>query len=401
MKKKVEILFLLALMAAPLILLSLWRSQPQPWTRERALTEVSPPSLSDDRNSSSLAEVLNQAIQYWQSPSAPPSVFFGRERVSRERMRGALLEMRDRLTKEGLGEKFFRYLRERFRFYRSAAKQVLFTGYYEASLKGSLSQDPRFPYPLYRRPDDLVEVDPKDFSASPLPREFPRLIRGRVTPEGRLLPYYSRGEIDRGALAGKGLELAWVEDPVELFFLHIQGSGVISLDGGGEVRIHVAAQNGLPYKPIGRLFKERGLLKPEEISLQSLRAYLKAHPEERDAIFAYNPSYIFFETVAQGPLGATGVCLTPYRSLAIDPSLFPLGVPVYLETEEPLFDSQGKCLGWRRFSRLFISLDTGGAIKGPGRADIFTGFGERAEAIAGVMKQKGRLFFLAPSPARE
>lgn len=138
MKKKVEILFLLALMAAPLILLSLWRSQPQPWTRERALTEVSPPSLSDDRSSSSLAEVLNQAIQYWQSPSAPPSVFFGRERVSRERMRGALLEMRDRLTKEGLGEKFFRYLRERFRFYRSAAKQVLFTGYYEASLKGSL-----------------------------------------------------------------------------------------------------------------------------------------------------------------------------------------------------------------------------------------------------------------------
>ena len=399
MKKKVEILFLLLLMAAPLILLFLWRSQP--WTRERALTAVSPPSLSDDRSSSSLVEALNQTIQYWQSPSAPPSVFFGRERVSRERIRGALMEMRDRLTQEGLGEGFFRYLREKFRFYRSAAKEVLFTGYYEASLKGSLSQNPRFPYPLYRRPPDLVEVDPRDFSASPPPREFPRLIRGRATPEGRLLPYYSRGEIDRGALAGKGLELAWVEDPVELFFLHIQGSGVISLEDGGEVRIHVAAQNGLPYKPIGRLFKERGLLKPEEISLQSLRAYLKTHPEERNAIFAYNPSYIFFETVTQGPLGATGVCLTPYRSLAIDPSLFPLGVPAYLETEEPLFDSQGRLLGWRRFSRLFISLDTGGAIKGPGRADIFTGFGERAEAIAGVMKQKGRLFFLAPSPERE
>ena len=219
-----------------------------------------------------------------------------------------------------------------------------------------------------------------------------RRVAGRVEA-GRLRPYADRAEIDRGALAGRGLELVWVEDLVDLFFLHIQGSGRIDLAGGGFVRVGYAGQNGHPYTAIGRELVVRGELEPEDVSMQSIRRWLMAHPESVPEIFATNPSYVFFRRLeGDGPLGALSVALTPERSLAVDRSHLPLGAPLSVETTLP---PEGPENGapWRR---LTIAQDTGGAIRGPLRGDLFWGAGARAAEIAGRMRQPARLWLLLP-----
>ncbi len=267
----------------------------------------------------------------------------------------------------------------------NSERRGLFTGYYEVELKGSRNPDPAFPVPLYKRPADLVMVDLGEFAD----RWRGERIAGRVIA-GRLKPFEDRAVSEAGALSGKGLELVWLQDPIATFFLHIQGSGRVSFPDGTETRVGYAAQNGHKYVAIGRELIDRGALKREEVSLQTIRAWLQANPGEAAALMNKNPSYVFFQELkGEGPNGAQNVALTPGRSLAIDSKFLPYGVPVWLDAEDPL-DAQ------TRLRRLLIAQDTGGAIRGPVRGDVFWGHGPEAEEKAGVMKSAGEYYILLP-----
>lgn len=262
----------------------------------------------------------------------------------------------------------------------------LVTGYYAPELEGSRVRTEKFRYPLYRQPDDLLIVDLGDI--------YPELkayrLRGRL--EGnRVIPYFDRREIDADSAPLAGTELFWVADPVELFFLHIQGSGRVRLENGDQVMVNYAAQNGHPYRSIGKLLLEQKQMTPDQMSMQNIRRWVREHPDEGRQLLAENPSYVFFRELPETchfPLGALGIELTPRRSLAVDPRTIPLGAPVFLSTSFPGSD--------RPLRRLMVAQDTGGAIKGRVRADFFWGMGDEAEGYAGQMKQEGRLWVLLP-----
>ncbi|MCW8892394.1 MAG: MltA domain-containing protein, partial [Deltaproteobacteria bacterium] len=262
----------------------------------------------------------------------------------------------------------------------------LITGYYGPELAGSRVKTEEYQYPLYRQPDDLLIVD--------LDEVYPELnqyrLRGRV--EGnRVVPYFDRVEIDNGENPLAGQELFWVADPVELFFLHIQGSGSIRLATGENVMVNYANQNGHPYRSIGKLLLERNAMTRDQMSMQNISRWVEENPEAGKQLLAENPSYVFFRELSAeftSPPGALGVPLTALRSLAVDPRTIPLGAPVFLATTFPGSDYPLK--------QLMVAQDTGGAIKGRVRADFFWGMGPYAGKNAGRMKQDGRLWVLLP-----
>lgn len=264
----------------------------------------------------------------------------------------------------------------------------LFTGYYEPLVHGQRSPDPTYSVPLYRRPPELVTVDLGEFRDDLKGRR----IAGSVT-DGRLKPFASRAAINEGELAGRGLELLWLDSAVDKFFLQIQGSGRVALPDGSTVRIGYDGPNGHPYRSLGRLMVERGLLERDGVSMQSIRSWLDDNPDAARRLMEENPSYIFFREIdGPGPIGAQGVALTPERSLAVDRTALPLGAPIWLETSLPSQDG-GDPEPWQR---LMVAQDTGGAIRGAVRGDIFFGFGPRAEALAGRMANRGRYYLLLP-----
>jgi len=274
-----------------------------------------------------------------------------------------------------------------------AAGSGLFTGYYEPELLASRTRSAVYATPLLARPDDLISVDLGSF----LPELEGRKIRGRVQ-QTRLVPYHSRAEIAQRPDLLVDQVLFWAKDPVDVFFLHIQGSGRLRLDTGEIVRVGYADQNGHPYTAIGKTLIELDELDREAVSMQTIRAWLNSNPDRRDEILNSNSSYIFFRELTEidqdeGPLGAQNVPLTPRRSLAVDLEYHALGAPVWLEVEIP-----GKTPdGTERLHGLFVAQDTGGAIRGPVRGDLFWGAGPQAEDIAGRMKHAGRMFVLVPS----
>jgi membrane-bound lytic murein transglycosylase A len=279
---------------------------------------------------------------------------------------------------------FFERNFQAFRLGNNGNSEAFVTGYYEPELAGSTMRSERYRVPLYRVPGDLVQVDLGEF------RDGWRgeRIAGRVI-DGRLKPYFTRADIDRGALAGRDLELIWVDDAIDAFFLSIQGSGRIDLGQGASTRLAFAGQNGQRYVAIGRTLVERGALPKDGVSMQSIRAWLKANPNDAPAVMATNPSYVFFRALAgDGPIGAEGAVLTAGRSIAVDPAFLPLGAPIYVDLGEP--DGGG------RLSRLLVAQDTGGAIRGPVRGDFFWGTGADAGERAGRMQAHGRFYLLLP-----
>jgi membrane-bound lytic murein transglycosylase A len=269
----------------------------------------------------------------------------------------------------------------------------LFTGYFEMELKGSWLRKGPYTTPIYERPPELVNANLGVFKND---LKGQRLL-GKVVG-GRFVPFDDRGEIEAGALSGRGLELIWVDSPIDAFFLHVQGSGRVIMDDGTIIRIGYAARNGHAYHSIGKELIKMGELKRERVSMQSIRAWLNDHPNKAARLMATNRSFIFFRIIEgalkslggqQGPVGAQGVLLTPGRSLAVDRRYIPLGVPIWLDTTDPV--NPGEPL-----RRLVIAQDTGSAIKGPVRGDLFWGFGAMAATKAGLMKQAGRYFLLLP-----
>lgn len=264
----------------------------------------------------------------------------------------------------------------------------LLTGYYEPLLRGSRQPDARYRHPLYGPPDDLITVDLS--AVAPDTRNV--RLRGRLVGR-KLLPYWSRAEIEEGRAPLKGRELLWVDDAVELFFLQVQGSGRVRMEGGETVRVGYADQNGHPYRSIGRVLVDRGDLPLEKASMQGIRAWGQANAARLPALLNENPSYVFFRVlpdVEGGPPGALGVPLLAGRSIAVDPVSIPLGAPVFLASTQPGTD--------RPLQRLVAAQDTGGAIRGAVRADFFWGFGPEAGELAGRMRQPLRLWVLLPRP---
>jgi membrane-bound lytic murein transglycosylase A len=264
--------------------------------------------------------------------------------------------------------------------------QGTITGYYEPLLNGSRERKPPYLYPLYAPPDDLLTID----LASVEPQLKGLHLRGRL--EGnKVVPYLARADIEQPDSPLKGKELFYTDDEVELFFLQIQGSGRLHLDTGETIRVGYADQNGYPYKSIGRYLVEQGELKLEQASMQGIKAWGRAHPERLQELLNHNPSYVFFRVSASqsdAPLGALGIPLTPERSIAVDARVIPLGSPVFLATTLP--DSA------EPLDRLMLAQDTGGAIRGAVRADMFWGFGPAAGAQAGKMHQSGAMWVLVP-----
>ncbi|MCF8495627.1 MAG: murein transglycosylase A [Alphaproteobacteria bacterium] len=261
----------------------------------------------------------------------------------------------------------------------------LFTGYYEASLRGSRTRHGPYRYPLHARPDDLVMVDLGEFREELKGQRIAGRVRG-----GNLKPYENRAQIVAGSWPHNDKVLAWVDDPVDAFFVQIQGSGVIELHDGKILRIGYAGQNGHPYYAIGKELIERGALSKENVSMQSIRTWLAAHPDQADAVMNTNKSYVFFEeTKTEGAKGGEGTVLTPGRSLAVDRSKIPYGIPLWVDIAPPR-------AGEPPLKRLMVAQDTGGAIRGAVRGDVFWGYGDRAENMAGPMKSKGRYWLLLP-----
>jgi peptidoglycan lytic transglycosylase A len=265
----------------------------------------------------------------------------------------------------------------------------LVTGYYEPEVNGSRERTGKFQVPVYRRPDDLVQVTPD------LLRAFYNDGLSVMRRNGEeLVPYYTRAEIESGALSGRGLELLYLDDPVELFFMQIQGSGRVRLTDGSWVRLGYAAKNGHPYTSIGKRLAKRSD-RPKDLTMEGLKSWLRADPARGRALMQENRSYVFFRELPQaeagdGPIGAQGVPLTPGRSLAVDAAYHKLGSPVFV-TAPDLKGEDGK-----PFRRLMIAQDVGSAIRGPERGDIFFGTGDAAGAIAGTTHEKARFFILLP-----
>jgi membrane-bound lytic murein transglycosylase A len=373
-------------------------ARPAPVTRpEDALERVSgwtAVTPEDDRSFTDLAAAVRRSIEYFQK--LPRDTFFslGPDRVNALDMIVTLQNFLLIIENDSLPyDRKIKQIEQNFDFYRSVGSDgrgtVLFTGYFEPLLQCRLVEDNVYRYPLYKRPDDIVEVDLTLFGDG-----FPRnRLFGRLDGK-KIVPYFTREEIDREqALAGKNLELLWCSDPIDIYMLQVQGSGKADLGDGSIVSVLYDGQNGWPYKSLGRYLIDSGAMTKENMSMQAVRDYLRNHPDLLQASLDQNPSYVFFRMDTGPSLGSIGVPLTPGRSIATDSRLFPKGAIAIIKTTKPVIEN-GAIKEWVPFTRFVVNQDTGGAIRGPGRVDLFWGQGAEAAISAGAMQQEGELYFL-------
>ncbi len=353
------------------------------------------PVIADDLDRESLRQAINHSLAYL--VKLPSNHIVGNQprRFTAREVIATLQAFEETLKQFGCRECWIRELQDRFDLLPSSAdpelQPVLFTGYYLPVIDASLAPTPEYQYAIYGKPADLIAAGKAPESSD---RDGgPRI--GRLEA-GKLVPYYSRAQIDHGgALSGRGHEIAWTKDPVDIFFLQIQGSGILRFTDGRRIQVGYVAQNGLPYRSIGRLLIDGGKIPPEEMSMQRLRRYLAEHPAERDQIMAHNESYVFFRFLPGGALGSLEVPVTAGRSIATDSRLFPKGALAFIYAERPVIDASGRLTGWTPFLRFVLNQDTGGAIRGAQRADLFFGAASQAAAEAGYMNSRGKLYFLA------
>jgi membrane-bound lytic murein transglycosylase A len=354
-----------------------------------ALTPVSwdaLPVLNDDLDLPSLKLAVERSLDYYERAGVGP-VRIGAEDFAPREMREALQELLEILQAGNPPEERCRRIAERFDLYRASGLDgqgtVLFTGYYVPELMGSRTRTDRFRYPIYGPPQEVLDRNARAGGGNGKPSRL-----------------WNRKEIDGdGALRERGLEIAWVDDPTELFFLHIQGSGRIRLPDGTILTVGYAGSNGRPFRSIAPYMTERGITPPGGLSYWSIREHLNGHPEERQEILNWNERYIFFRILEGEPVGSLGVPVTAGRSIAVDAAIFPPGAAAFIRARKPVTGEMGK-IRWIPFSRFVLAQDAGAAIKGPGRLDLFCGAGYEAERKAGSLKEKGELYFLIPRRVR-
>ena len=358
------------------------------------VTPTECPSFTDDLDKKLLEPAIDKSMEYYQRLPETRLYHFGNNDYTVKELKESLLEFLKIMGSSDSERSINNKIRDTFDVYKSVGSdgkgRVLFTGYYAPVLRGSLTETPEYRYPIYRIPHDHIIINLGKFKNQYKgKRIIARLENGEV------VPYYTREDIDtKGCLKGKGLEIAWFADPVDLFFLHIQGSGIISLSDGSVVCVSYAQCNGHSYKSVGRLLVDEKKLSMEGVSLKSIKKYVNEHPEEMSNILNHNESYVFFRFVEEGPVGSLNVPVTAGRTIATDPTQFPKGAIAFIRTKKPVIDKYGNIISWIPFSRFVLNQDTGGAIIGPGRVDLFCGTGKYPGITAGHTKEEGELYFL-------
>jgi membrane-bound lytic murein transglycosylase A len=363
---------------------------------ENALIQIkgSYPEFKDDMDKDSFALAVKRNLEYLNKLDPDYTFSYGSRKVTCREVREGQEAFLKLLLSASDPKALNREIRKNFLIFRATGgsenARVLFTGYYEPVFEAATEKDETFKYPLYKTPSDLIKVDLSLFNK----KYKGESIIARLV-DNKVLPYYSRKQIeDEKTLSGKGLEIAWLKDSVDVAFLQIQGSGQLKLTNGKTISVGYMGANGHPYNSIGRYMIEKGMLTKDEMSMQAIRKYLSIHSEVVNDVLNYNPSYVFFRVLDGPPLGNIQAPLTPGRSLALDSGLFPKGSLCFITCKKPVVNGNGEITGWIGFSRFIMNQDTGGAIKGAGRADIFWGSGEYAEVAAGYMKQEGELYML-------
>lgn len=356
------------------------------------------PSFKDDLNYRQLMDSIQQSLAYLKRIPRHRLFAFGNDTYHTPHMIRSLEFFLDYIQTHPTSQQLKDFVQKNYRVYRSTGRKqsriVMFTGYYEPLLQGSLIPSGDYRYPVFALPDDLLKIDLALFSE----KWKGQKIIGRLSNQ-TVVPYYTRKQIAAlNVLEQKERPLLWVNNQIDLFFLQIQGSGKVKLESGESLNLHYAGTNGHPYRSIGKLLINKGKIAQEEMSMQKIKSYLTQHPDEIQDIFNFNPSYVFFQTETEGPLGCLNVPLTPSRSIATDQQIFPPAALCYIQTQKPIVDSSGEIRNWIDFGRFVLNQDTGGAIRGAGRADLFCGHGAYAETTAGHLKHDGALYTLILKP---
>lgn len=378
-----------------------------------------PKTLQDDLPLITLKEGLEANVGFLKKQKTDKAFVFGPRVILQEHYIAALEYLIEALNQDASGQSFYQALQDNFEFFEVYGKEdwgeAFITSYYEPVIEGRVEMKAPYIQPLYHIPDDMVLVDMGEF-ADRFPHWSPfiegvseqksrgtslrgRLVQGSGRPGSlsRVVPYYDRREIDEEkALRGKGLEIVYV-DPMDAFFLQIQGSGTVRLASGKEFKVGYAAQNGHPYVPIGKFLFD--VIPREEMSLQKIKQHMRSLSlSEQQKLMNENPSYVFFQKIKREPITYMGTEVIAGRTIATDYGFFPKGTLAFLEFEKPVFSDQESIepVRWEKTARFVIDQDTGGAIRGPHRVDIFWGRGSEAEQVAGVMKNWGRLTYVVP-----
>jgi membrane-bound lytic murein transglycosylase A len=345
--------------------------------------------LDDDLDFASLELAIDRSVKYYEGSGQNSVYRMAGKSFGAKQLKDSLIAFRKIIKSDSSTEEKKNQIRQEFDIYRVAGGDehdgVLFTGYYEPLLEGSLTPTDKYKYPLYKPPPDIV--------MKAIAKNETRISRMK---NGESVPYYTRREIDiEGVLKGRGLELLWVADPVELFTLHIQGSGKIKMEDGKMLTVSFKQSNGRPFRSVTQNMLDRNKIDKGDASYRNFKAWLKGKSDqELYEILSYNERYVFFRFVDSDPIGSLGQPVTQDRSIATDPDYFPQGALAFIRLRKPLFDAEGNIKERVAFSRFVLSQDKGSAIKGPGRVDLFCGFGANAQATAGSLKERGELYLL-------
>ncbi len=392
-------------MAAVLIALSLhalifffYKEKEIKITRQTALVKLKLseyPEFVDSLAFKGLQDSLEQSLQYYKKLPRDRTFNFGSAKYTIGHLIGSLESFSLFLNTKSSGNDVTKYIRKNYSVYKTPGtkdERVLFTGYFEPTYQGSLKKTKEFSWPLYTVPDDLLKINLSLFSKK-YKRE-PSLF-ARINDKNQIVPYFERREINHlDGFEKKAVPLLWLHSRVDRFFLEIQGSGRIVLRDKTIVRVHYASKNGRAYKSIGRYLMAKDEIAKENMSMQAIKSWLERNPDRMEEVLNYNKSFVFFKKESDGPYGCLGVKVTPRRSIATDTSLFPKGALCFIKTRAPSEATLQFPQGWEDFSGFVLNQDTGGAIKGPLRADIFYGNGEFARQAAGQMNHQGELYFL-------
>ncbi|MFA5905013.1 MAG: MltA domain-containing protein [Desulfobacula sp.] len=361
------------------------------------------PEFTDRMNYQGLLDSIDNSLIYFKKVPAERQYAYEKETYTAGHMIRSLEVFKTYLKANASPNGLNQFIKDRYIVYEAAGNEkseVLFTGYYEPTYEGRLKKTQGYPYPIFLKPNDLLEIDLSAFSDQY--KGHKRLTARVNDATKRVVPYYTRKEITALEDFQKRAEpLVWLKSQVDGFFLEVQGSGRIDLGGGQLLRVHYDTSNGRAYSSVGKYLIDKNEISKENMSMQAIRQWLEAHPDRTDEVLNYNQSYVFFRKETDGPYGSLGVKVTAFRSIATDNDLFPRGALCFIQTRLPGKDRMDSQKEWENASFFVLNQDTGGAIKGPARADLFCGNGNYAEFTAGYMKHYGKLFYLVLRPDKE
>ncbi len=360
------------------------------------------PLFVDNIEFQGLTASIDNSLLYFKKVPLERKFHYGKERYTAGHMILSLETFKTFLEKEPSSKALNDFIKSDYIVYEAAGNEddkVLFTGYFEPIFDGRIEKSEEFFYPVYSRPQDLLEIDLSAFSDQY--KGHKRLMARVNDSTKRVVPYYSRQQINAiEDFHTRSKPVVWLKSRVDRFFLEIQGSGRINLGNGDVLRVHYAASNGNAYRSIGRYLIGKNEILKENMSMQAIRSWLELYPHRMDEVLHHNESFVFFKTEEGGPYGSLGVEVTALRSIATDSRLFPKGALCFMQAQLPDKKYSSSLKEWEPASFFVLNQDTGGAIKGPARADLFCGNGDYAEFTAGHMNKYGKLFFLVLKPGK-